>query len=184
MTFYLRRPQINRPRARVLAQSGKPCTYCAKLMDEPTRDHVMPAHRGYRLGDFGGWNRAWVCNRCNNDKKHHNVFQWLDRLEKGGDPRAPTVARFVARFLAAVPWTEQQLRNAATAGMLYSAPAVTTIGEAIGDPVVRAVLKRFPGAAVVKIVKNANGPLPIQQTLEILRPKPGLVLRGGYWVEK
>src|SRR4051812_26869653 len=94
-----RLPEADTPRQRMLSL-GEPCAYCAEPMADPTRDHVMPACRGYKFADFNGRNRAWVCRPCNTTKKHYDIFQFLDRMVAGADPRARVVAAFAAEFLA------------------------------------------------------------------------------------
>lgn len=82
---------------------GRPCAYCTNAMQEsppehrPTRDHVLPAARGFRFCDFNGRNKAIACRACNEDKGGLDIFAWHWRLRKANDPRAKHVAAFIAR---------------------------------------------------------------------------------------
>lgn len=74
---------------------GKPCPYCQNILtlDDPkrfpTRDHVIPQARK-------GQYKIVVCLDCNSCKKNFTIKEWLDRLLRGGDPRAKHVSAFIA----------------------------------------------------------------------------------------
>lgn len=76
----------------LLAEIGKPCSYCGLPMDAPTRDHIHPRRLGGTLDEP---NRAFTCDPCNSDKADMSLADWLAELRSAGDPRAPIVAAFV-----------------------------------------------------------------------------------------
>lgn len=142
---------------------GTPCAYCARTMRygsdaRPTRDHVMPKRLGWKLHHFKGRNRAIVCERCNTSKKGLTIFEFLDRLTIGKDRRAQIVDAFVADFVLHIaPWTEEQLRSGFPRHIARETPVVRyTAGD-----------DRAPKLGSL-----------------FSPPRAGLVLRGGYWMEK
>ena len=85
-------------KARLRAAIGEPCPWCANIMGEtyarfPTRDHVVPKSRTSK-----GVRHAYVivCLTCNQAKRNYTLSQWLDRLRRGGDPRAAHVEAWMA----------------------------------------------------------------------------------------
>lgn len=73
---------------------GKPCPYCGRPMLHatgrfPTVDRVLPHAAG---GTYALVNVLAVCHRCNSQKNDFTLEEWLRRLEKGNDPRAPRIA--------------------------------------------------------------------------------------------
>lgn len=78
-------------RAELVAAIDKPCSYCGKPMQFPTRDHIRPrAHNG----TLDGPNKTLACEGCNVDKGAKSIDAWLYRLDASGDPRALYVAAF------------------------------------------------------------------------------------------
>jgi len=76
-------------RAELVAAIGRPCCYCGRPMDAPTRDHIKPRSKG---GTLAPHNKVLACEPCNQDKGSRSLASWLYRLCKVGDPRAAFVA--------------------------------------------------------------------------------------------
>jgi 5-methylcytosine-specific restriction endonuclease McrA len=58
----------------------------------PTRDHIKPRSKGYRLTAD---NQAIVCQPCNEAKGSLSLGRFANRLVRAGDPRALRVAAFM-----------------------------------------------------------------------------------------
>lgn len=58
----------------------------------PTRDHIKPRSKGYRLTAD---NRAIVCQPCNEAKGSLSLQRFANRLARVGDPRALRVEGFI-----------------------------------------------------------------------------------------
>jgi HNH endonuclease len=83
-------------------KSGMLCIYCCAPMNKRpnderrvTKDHIFPKSRGHALDGLNGFNKAFVCYKCNQSKKHYDIIEWWWRLEHGNDTRAPTVFRLI-----------------------------------------------------------------------------------------
>ena len=61
----------------------------------PTRDHIKPRSKGYRLT---AENCAIVCAVCNKAKGSLSLQRFANRLARAGDPRAEYVAAFIIRL--------------------------------------------------------------------------------------
>lgn len=79
---------------------GKPCPYCASVMDgvvrRPTRDHVQARARGGKLDDS---NKLVVCHICNQHKGSGTLQQFCESLTACNDPRAKYVRRLIDKRL-------------------------------------------------------------------------------------
>ncbi|WP_147151715.1 HNH endonuclease signature motif containing protein [Reyranella soli] len=86
-------------RAVLVAAIGQPCPYCWETMGGPdrwpTRDHIKPRLKGYRLTAD---NQAIVCAPCNKAKGSLSLQRFANRLARAGDPRALCVAA-LCRFV-------------------------------------------------------------------------------------
>ena len=92
---------VSEARAALIAAEGRPCPYCGAAMRDvrpPTRDHILARSRG---GGDGAVNIAIVCSPCNNDKGDKTLDEFAAALSLGGDPRAPRVRAFLARWALA-----------------------------------------------------------------------------------
>lgn len=81
--------------------SGDPCPYCGQTMlkterqadkRNPTRDHIFPKIRG-------GRRTLIVCQRCNTDKAHYALREWLAVLMAAKDKRSERI-RVLCRIYA------------------------------------------------------------------------------------
>jgi hypothetical protein len=84
-------------------QVGSPCAYCLTPMARSgklrtTRDHVFPKHKGFRLSDLNGLNKAFVCEPCNVSKKGFDIVEWWWRLKGGNDRRAQIVLEVIRKI--------------------------------------------------------------------------------------
>lgn len=71
---------------------GRPCPYCGDAMvgnglRRPTRDHVIPKRFQGTSFEVNPGNKLIVCWQCNNDKAHHTLEVWAERLRCRSDPR-------------------------------------------------------------------------------------------------
>ena len=89
-------------RPELVATIGKPCPYCGEAMlgpDRwPTRDHIKPRSKGYRLTAD---NRAIICQPCNKAKGSLSLQRFANQLARVGDPRATRVEGFILRLAQA-----------------------------------------------------------------------------------
>jgi 5-methylcytosine-specific restriction endonuclease McrA len=88
-------------RAVLVAAIGSPCPPCGELMVGPdrwpTRDHLKPRSKGYRL-TVG--NRAIFCAPCNTAKGSLSLQRFANQLRRDGEPSR---ADLVQAFLQAAP---------------------------------------------------------------------------------
>lgn len=101
------RPKTREPQIRTLtpvlqAALGKPCPYCDKPMNTPTRDHVYPRHLG---GTRHKDNLLIVCAPCNQAKGAKTLEHFARSLTARRDPRAQRVWDLV-RTRPSFPATE------------------------------------------------------------------------------
>jgi 5-methylcytosine-specific restriction endonuclease McrA len=71
----------------------------------PTRDHIKPRSKGYRLTDG---NCVIVCQPCNKAKGSLSLQRFANRLARAGDPQAERVATFIVRLAAGSGYSHQQ----------------------------------------------------------------------------
>ena len=94
-------------RAVLVAAIGKACPFCAFPMAGPdrwpTRDHIKPRSKGYRLA---AGNQAIVCAPCNADKGSLSLQRFANRLRRDGEPSR---AALVEGFLQAALWCKNRL---------------------------------------------------------------------------
>ena len=76
---------------------GAPCPYCGFIMERrgnhPTRDRIIPGHRG---GTYAPRNVEIVCQTCNNDKGQLSLVAFHAALAVENDHRAGRVAAVIA----------------------------------------------------------------------------------------
>jgi 5-methylcytosine-specific restriction endonuclease McrA len=61
----------------------------------PTRDHIVPRSKG---GTNVKENLLNSCAACNETKNDMRLLEWIEELQKIGDPRADRVARLMAKL--------------------------------------------------------------------------------------
>lgn len=79
--------------------NGRACPYCTRPMMRyplegscsPTKDHVRPQWDG---GTF----KIVCCRRCNNDKAHHFLSEWIAELARLRDPRLEHVTKIAEKY--------------------------------------------------------------------------------------
>ena len=83
-------------RAVLVAAVSAECPFCSAPMVGPdrwpTRDHIKPRSKGYRLTPD---NQAIVCAPCNKAKGSLSLQRFANRLARTGDPRASHVQAFI-----------------------------------------------------------------------------------------
>lgn len=78
----------------------------------PSRDHLFPESRGFRLNSFEGRNKVICCEPCNASKGDRHIVEWLLVLRQGNDLRARAVERLLlAEFDVVVPWHAGTLKH-------------------------------------------------------------------------
>jgi 5-methylcytosine-specific restriction endonuclease McrA len=80
-------------------RDGDTCVWCATAFDgrtRPTREHVIPRVKG---GPSWLENEVAACRRCNGERGHRALAEWLDECERRG--WSPDVAR-LERVLVAL----------------------------------------------------------------------------------
>lgn len=152
----------------LIAKEGGRCRYCKievrknwleidKRDHDATVDHIIPKSRG---GPNKMENYALACRRCNTAKGSRDLVDFL------ADPRSAKERRLATRRpqrrgvrYVPVPAAAMKPKLSAeqTAAFLREA---SSRAEAERDPLVQAVLSRFPGAEVVAVRRRA--PAPIQ----------------------
>jgi hypothetical protein len=80
-------------------RDGDTCVWCGAAFDartRPTREHVIPRVKG---GPSWLENEVEACRRCNGERGHRALVEWLDECERRG--WSPDVAR-LERVLVAL----------------------------------------------------------------------------------
>ncbi|MCD2186381.1 HNH endonuclease [Actinomycetospora soli] len=75
------------------ARDGASCVWCGRALDArtpATTDHVIPKVKG---GPSWLENEVAACRRCNGERGHRGVVDWLEECERRG--WAPDVDRLV-----------------------------------------------------------------------------------------
>lgn len=91
----------------LLDHVGKPCPYCATLMEGvgvrvPTRDHFMPRCRGGRLHP---WNTQIACFTCNGDKDNLTPeAYWILLVRRGDLAAAMRLADLIRKVWIRMPY--------------------------------------------------------------------------------
>jgi hypothetical protein len=90
------RPQASRAERLRLAieRDGDRCVWCGRgftALVRPTRDHLVPRAKG---GPSWLENEVPACRRCNGERGHRGVVEWLEECgRRGWHPDAVAVAR-------------------------------------------------------------------------------------------
>lgn len=132
---------------------GEPCAYCKRTMDikdpflMPTRDHQHPR-------SLGGRKIVFACYACNHLKADMTMPEW------------EALMAAYPKWWHGVPKTNRPPQRPATAKIIGydDTKYILTHGMrawrarklAEDDPLVRAVLERFPGARIVGISHNSK----------------------------
>lgn len=76
------------------ARDGGSCVWCARPLDDrvpATTDHVIPKVKG---GPSWLENEVAACRRCNGERGHRGVVDWLEECERRGwSPDVPRLVR-------------------------------------------------------------------------------------------
>lgn len=105
-----------------LARDGGTCVWCGSAFDRlsrPTTEHVVPRVRG---GPSWLENEVAACRRCNGQRGHRALVEWLDECERRGwHPDAARLERVLVSLQRAIgerggqrrarPELEAQLRR-------------------------------------------------------------------------
>jgi hypothetical protein len=65
-------------------RDGDTCVWCGTRFDErtrPTREHVIPRVKG---GPSWLENEVAACRRCNGERGHRGLVEWLEECERRG----------------------------------------------------------------------------------------------------
>lgn len=106
----------------VLERDGPACVWCGRLLGglvEATTDHLVPRVKG---GPSWLENEVAACRRCNRERGHRGIVEWLDECDRRGWPAAADTVVSVLRSLAdaigerggqrrARPYVASQLRR-------------------------------------------------------------------------
>jgi hypothetical protein len=99
-------PALNRRErlAAILERDGAHCVWCRRAIDtdlvRATTEHVIP-----RLKGGPSWieNEVAACARCNRQRGHRTLAEWLDECEgRGWEPDAPAVVAALERLEHAI----------------------------------------------------------------------------------
>jgi hypothetical protein len=103
-------------------RDGGTCIWCGRAFDDrtrPTREHVVPRVKG---GPSWLENEVEACRRCNGERGHRGVVEWLEECERRGwSPDAARLLAVLESLTAAIadrggqrrarPYLESQLRR-------------------------------------------------------------------------
>ncbi|WP_199706383.1 HNH endonuclease [Amnibacterium setariae] len=103
-------------------RDGGTCVWCGVAFDErtrPTREHVIPRVKG---GPSWLENEVEACRRCNGERGHRALVEWLEECERRGwTPDVGRLERVLVALQAAIrerggqrkarPQLEGQLRR-------------------------------------------------------------------------
>ncbi|RZS82808.1 HNH endonuclease [Motilibacter rhizosphaerae] len=97
-----------------IARDGAVCVWCGRALTglvEATREHLVPRARG---GPSWLENEVPACRRCNRERGHRPVVEWLEECERRGwSPDTGTVERSLSALAAAIGRRGGQRRAAA-----------------------------------------------------------------------
>lgn len=101
------RPGTGRPRAERLRlaveRDGARCVWCGRALVglvAPTREHLVPRAKG---GPSWLENEVPACRRCNGERGHREVVEWLEECERRGwSPDVGAVGRALAALEEAI----------------------------------------------------------------------------------
>lgn len=95
-------PRAERLRLAV-ERDGARCVWCGRAfapLVPPTRDHLVPRAKG---GPSWLENEVPACRRCNAERGHRGVVEWLEECEgRGWHPDEDAVARALTALAAAI----------------------------------------------------------------------------------
>jgi hypothetical protein len=84
-------------------RDGARCVWCGRAfapLVPPTRDHLVPRAKG---GPSWLENEVPACRRCNAERGHRGVVEWLEECEgRGWQPDAGAVGRALAALDGAI----------------------------------------------------------------------------------
>ena len=81
-----------------MRRDGATCVWCGGAFDarsRPTTEHVVPRVKG---GPSWAENEVAACRRCNGERGHRSLVEWLDECERRG--WRPDVARLERSLIA------------------------------------------------------------------------------------
>lgn len=88
----------------ILARDGAECVWCRRPLEvglvAATTEHVVP-----RLKGGPSWieNEVAACRRCNGQRGHQSVGEWLDECERRGwEPNRAVLERTLTALLEAI----------------------------------------------------------------------------------
>lgn len=88
----------------ILARDGAECVWCRRPLEvglvAATTEHVVP-----RLKGGPSWieNEVAACRRCNGQRGHESVGEWLDECERRGwEPNRAVLERTLTALLEAI----------------------------------------------------------------------------------
>jgi hypothetical protein len=85
------------------ARDGASCVWCARPLDArvpATTDHVIPKVKG---GPSWLENEVAACRRCNGERGHRGVVDWLEECERRGwSPDVDRLVRVLDALAAAI----------------------------------------------------------------------------------
>jgi hypothetical protein len=84
-------------------RDGGTCVWCGTAFDgrtRPTREHVIPRAKG---GPSWLENEVEACGRCNGERGHRALVEWLDECERRGwSPDVPRLERVLTDLQRAI----------------------------------------------------------------------------------
>lgn len=84
-------------------RDGDTCVWCGVAFDDrtrPTREHVIPRVKG---GPSWLENEVAACRRCNGERGHRALVEWLDECERRGwHPDVPRLERVLESLQLAI----------------------------------------------------------------------------------
>jgi hypothetical protein len=84
-------------------RDGARCVWCGRAFGAlvaPTREHLVPRAKG---GPSWLENEVPACRRCNAERGHRSVVEWLEECERRGwDPDGAAVGRSLDALLDAI----------------------------------------------------------------------------------
>lgn len=106
----------------MLVRDGARCVWCGRRLDglvAATTEHVVPRVKG---GPSWLENEVAACRRCNSERGHRSVGEWLEECERRGwDPDLRALVRALEPLQAAIsdrggqrrarPYVASQLRR-------------------------------------------------------------------------
>lgn len=85
------------------ARDGETCVWCGCAFDgrtRPTTEHVIPRVKG---GPSWLENEVAACRRCNGERGHRGLVEWLDECERRGwSPDVPRLERVLTALDRAI----------------------------------------------------------------------------------